>query len=235
MQGLDDLIILLVIATGITMCSANYLHARFIKDAVNKKFPPLIDFVLIIICVVVLGGAGLTTVELTKDLRVYEPPKPAHLIFWGYAEEDIDVLGVAQKMIKVTNSRVVLFGDAAKNPPRLPNIVAILPDKASNMQTIRMWFKAYEEEIKKWSGAVAVFGIEMPARPDDYRMFFRSASVGNLEAAPKYLEFAAEFNPYGVFERDYTKVELCNFKTTNSPNPLGRLPLKKPLTWSRGL
>ncbi len=233
-MSMEDAILFTTLASIVVLVAANYAFTTLVKSA-GRRHPLGIDdaFFTLLALVIVYGSYWYVYPDTFKFARDYKPPVAVNLVFWGLDRnaENVDY-EVVNDFIKVTNSRVVLFGKAKQDPPLIDNIIASTPKVKNELQAVLLWFDSYREEVSKWEGGIAVFGLNIRVKPAGYEMFFEHPTPAALRAATRT---GFDMKHHGVFGLPFTKGLLCNFETTNSPKGSGRRPLKSLANDWRGL
>lgn len=226
MNDFSDYVVASIVFGAVLLFGCNYTVDTTLSTAIREKHKTIamgiVSVGLMLVCsLILLAFSTSLNAALT-----HKPPPPANLLFWGLdkaAECDYDKVN---EFIKVTNSRVVLFGEAKTKELRPPvdNIVGEVPDLIPNLEAMRTWYK-FNSDLD-WN-AIVVFGINWRA----------STNVGIYGVFDVYTEHRAK--KY-ITDGDYLswetelKGEVCSFKTKNS-SVTGRRPLKKPLSEYQGL
>jgi hypothetical protein len=199
---------------------ADATTTAFLRD----KFKSITQMFFSILCMgAFLLIFALFSISLNKAL-IYEPPPPTNLMFWGLDKNADCDYNQVNEFIKVTNSRVVLFGKAKSNAPPVMNVVGEAPGPMSDFESIRTWYKFNGEH--DWN-TVLVFGLSR--RTTGNIGIYADFTSGTSYSARAYINSSDRVDWSGGL-----RGEVCNFETKNSSTS-GRRPLSKPSNVFPGL
>lgn len=165
-----------------------------------------------------------------NEMANYEPPKPINLVFWGVDKEQYNNYNELNEYINLTNSRVVLFGDALNDEAPIDNVISTAPNIRNQFEAVRTWYYYNKNDARNWH-SVVVFGVDVKVSNDSYANWIAKPTAESYFTAKQIYERGFK----GSFEHDPRKGVICDFETKNSIKTSGRRPLTKPSKEWRGL
>lgn len=228
--GMEDFLIAMVLFGFMSFFIANWVLSSQIKGFVRRS-DTFLEILFRGIVTVFLMFTGFMFFLSINCAIIYQPPPPINLVFWGLDKgQDYDYSNI-NNLIKVTNSRVVLFGEAKNKSLPIENVIGSVPPLLEDYDALRTWFhyNKMNERNEEWN-AVAVFGLKANDS-NIYINFFKDFNDENKHAATRV--FAENFK--GVFEMKVSEGVVCSFETKNSKKTSGWRPLPEASNIFQGL